>query len=157
MTDTPTRALPATDIPVRTTMSGYPEPFRTRVGQRVKRALGDHFGLNTFGVNLTELAPGAMSALMHRHSRQDEFIYILSGHPTLRTDRFEQELQPGDCIGFPAQGLAHHLVNKSDSLVTYLEIGDRTPGDSGDYPEDDLKAEHRDGGYVFMHKDGTSY
>jgi uncharacterized cupin superfamily protein len=32
------------------------------------------------------------------------------------------------------------LVNRSAKDVVYLEIGDRTPGDEGTYPSDDLKA-----------------
>ena len=35
---------------------------------REKRPLGDRFGLVNFGVNLTRLAPNAMSALRHAHS-----------------------------------------------------------------------------------------
>jgi uncharacterized cupin superfamily protein len=44
---------------------------------REKRPLGDLFGLTNFGVNLTTRAPGAVSALRHAHTTQDEFIYIL--------------------------------------------------------------------------------
>lgn len=40
---------------------------------------------------------------------QDEFIYLLSGHPTLVTDQGEVQLQPGDCAGFPAGGVAHQV------------------------------------------------
>jgi uncharacterized cupin superfamily protein len=32
------------------------------------------------------LAPGGSSALFHRHSRQDEFVYILEGDLVLVTD-----------------------------------------------------------------------
>ena len=35
--------------------SSYPEPFRGRVGERRKRALGDALGLRNFGVNLVHL------------------------------------------------------------------------------------------------------
>ena len=38
--------------------SGYPEPFRSRMGDRVKRRLGDACGLTRFGVNLVTLGPG---------------------------------------------------------------------------------------------------
>ncbi len=67
-------ALVAADVPPRTKPSNYPEPFASRMAGRVKRPLGDLFGLKNFGVNLTCLLPGAVSALHHRHSRQDEFI-----------------------------------------------------------------------------------
>lgn len=41
--------------------------------------------------------------------------------------------------------------------VSYLEVGDRTPGDEGVYPDDDLKAALVDGKWQFTHKDGTVY
>ena len=56
------------------------------------------------------------------------------------TDKGEVTLSPGMRAGFPARGLAHQLVNRTDRDVTYLEIGDRTPADEGSYPVDDLKA-----------------
>ncbi len=125
---------------------------------REKRALGDLFGLSNFGVNLTRLAPSAISSLRHAHSRQDEFIYILVGHPTLVTDEGETQLAPGLCAGFKAgTGNGHHLINQTDEVVVYLEIGDRTPGDSGSYPDDDLQAILIDGKWRFLHKDGTPY
>ena len=138
--------------------TGYPEPFAARMKARVKRRLGDAFGLRNFGVNLTRIAPGGMSALRHTHTRQDEFIYILEGTPTLVTDEGETLLAAGWCAGFPAGGGAHHLVNRSAEEVVYLEVGDRTPGDEVSYPDDDLRAEHGpDGRYAFRHKDGRPY
>jgi len=152
-------ALLATDAPARTKPSNYPEPFASRMGGREKRALGNVFGLNNFGVNLTRLAPGALSALRHAHSKQDEFVYILQGHPTLVTDEGATALSPGMCAGFKAgSGNGHHLVNASADDVVYLEVGDRTPGDEGSYPDDDLKAVlQANGSWAFLHKDGTPY
>ena len=126
---------------------------------REKRPLGDLFGLTNFGVNLTRLAPGAVSALRHAHSRQDEFIYVLEGHPTLITDAGEERLEPGMCAGFKAgSGNAHHLVNRTHAEVLYLEVGDRSPGDSASYPDDDIQAQFApDGRWRFAHKDGTPY
>jgi len=151
-------AIEAASAPLRSKPSNYPEPFFSRMAGREKRPLGDLFGLKNFGVNLTTLKPGAQSALLHRHSRQDEFIYVLSGHPTLVTDQGELALSPGMCAGFPAQGIAHHLVNRTGAEATYLEIGDRSTGDEGTYPADDLKAVLApDGTWSFTHKDGRAY
>lgn len=142
----------------RTRPSNYPEPFASRMSRREKRQLGNAFGLTNFGVNLTRLAPGGESALLHRHSRQDEFVYILEGQPTLVTDTTEIPLGPGMCAGFPAGGVAHHLVNRTEADVVYLEIGDRTDGDTAEYPQDDISAAlGPDGKWVFAHKDGTPY
>ena len=154
----PAIAIEATSAPLRSKASNYPEPFFSRMGRREKRPLGDVFGLRNFGVNLTTIHPGGESALLHRHSRQDEFIYILQGEPTLVTDKQELQLSPGMCAGFPAQGIAHQLVNRTDTAVVYLEIGDRTAGDEGSYPVDDLKAVlGPDGKWQFTHKDGRPY
>jgi len=60
----------ASQIPVHTAKSLYPAPFAALVQHRSKRMLGDHFGLSHFGVNLTTLAPGAISAIKHHHAKQ---------------------------------------------------------------------------------------
>ena len=151
-------ALHARDVAPRATPSVYPEPYAARMAGRVKRALGDAFGLESFGVNLTTLAPGAVSSLRHAHSRQDEWIFILRGHPTLMTDAGATELAPGMCAGFKAgSGDAHCLVNRSDEEVEYLEVGDRSADDVGVYPDDDIQALRVDGRWHFTRKDGSPF
>ncbi len=151
-------AIVAADAPARTKPTNYPEPFASRMAGREKRPLGDLFGLANFGVNLTRLAPNARSALRHAHTRQDEFVYILEGRPTLHTDEGRTQLSPGMCVGFKAgTGNGHCLINETRDDVVCLEIGDRTPGDEGSYPDDDLKATQLDGKWRFVHKDGTPY
>jgi uncharacterized cupin superfamily protein len=152
-------AILASDAPPRTKPSNYPEPFASRMSGRVKRPLGDLFGLTNFGVNLTRLTPGAVSALQHAHSRQDEFIYVLEGRPTLITDTKETLLHPGMCAGFKGgTGQGHHLVNRTNTDVVLLEVGDRSAGDSVSYPGDDIQAAlGSDGKWQFTHKDGRPY
>ena len=153
------RPLPAAEVPAPSKKSNYPEPYASLMNGRIKRKLGDFFQLKNFGVNLTTLSPGSISALKHRHSQQDEFIYVLSGTPTLVYGSHEYVLGPGECIGFRAgEGSAHHLVNRSENTVTYLEIGDRTSGDDVVYPDDDICAKSEaDGTWAFTHKDGRPY
>jgi len=140
------------------TGSGYPAPFDELVSGREKRALGNAVGLKNFGVNLVVLHPESASSQRHHHSKQDEFIYVLSGEITLCTDDGKQNIKAGECIGFPsATGNGHHLINESDSIATYIEIGDRTPGDQADYPDIDLVAKSENGRYKFYHKDGKPY
>ncbi len=148
----------ATQVAPRPKLSSYPEPFASRMAGREKRALGDMFGLANFGVNLTQLLPGASSALRHAHSKQDEFIYILHGYPVLITDAGEAQLSPGMCAGFPAgTGNAHRLINRTSEAVSYLEVGDRSPGDTAIYPDDDLQAMFVEDKWQFAHKDGSLY
>ena len=150
--------LVADQAPLRAKPSSYPEPFASRMRGRHKRPLGDLFGLKNFGVNLTTLEPGAVSALRHAHSTQDEFVYIVSGHPTVYLDDGPHTMAPGMCVGFRAgSGESHHLVNETQEAVMYVEIGDRSPHDQGSYPDDDLVAQLVDGAWRFTHKDGTPY
>jgi uncharacterized cupin superfamily protein len=156
MTDRP--ALFASEAPPRSKRTNYPEPFAAHVAGRDKRPLGDLFGLRNFGVNLTRLAPGAASSLHHRHSRQDEFIYVLEGEATLFTDRGQTTLRPGMVAGFAANGTAHHLENNGEGDCVFLEIGDRSERDTVTYPADDIQAVMGgDGRWRFAHKDGTPY
>lgn len=152
-------AVHASDVPPRARITNYPEPFASRVAGREKRVLGNLFGLTNFGVNLTRLGPGAVSSIRHAHSKQDEFIYVLEGHPTLVTDAGATQLEPGMCAGFRAgTGDAHHLVNRSGEDVLYLEVGDRTAGDEAVYPDDDLRVTRgADGKLSYTRKDGSAY
>jgi uncharacterized cupin superfamily protein len=151
-------AVVALDAAPRTKPSNYPEPFRSMVIDRVKRPLGDLFGLTNFGVNITTLPPDAISALRHAHTQQDEFVYVVSGSLVLLTDEGRTELSAGMCAGFKAgSGNAHQLSNESTADAVYLEVGDRTPGDDVNYPDDDLVARSENGAWVFSHKDGRVY
>lgn len=151
-------AIKATDAPARTKRSNYPEPFASQMNGRIKHPLGDLFGLTNFGINLTRLVPGGVSSLRHAHTKQDEFIYILQGRPTLHTNEGRTVLAPGMCAGFKAgSGNAHRLMNETSEEVVYLEAGDRTAGDEAYYPDDDIQAQLVDGRWKFTRKDGTPY
>jgi uncharacterized cupin superfamily protein len=141
------------------TGSAYPEPFRAACLDREKRALGDVFGLDQFGVNLTRLAPGAASAQRHWHSHEDELVYILDGEAVLITDAGEQVMTAGMCAGFKA-GVpnGHQIVNRSDRDVVFLEIGSRAKEGGADYPDIDMIVRRDDDGkWRYLHKDGTPY
>jgi uncharacterized cupin superfamily protein len=152
-------AILASEAPPRAKQTGYPAKMAAMVAGRSKHPLGDLFGLTNFGVNLTRLAPGAHSALRHAHAKQDEFVYILEGEPTLITDSGESPMNPGMCAGFKAgTGDAHHLVNRTTKDVVFLEVGDRSAGDSVSYPDDDVVAVFGpDGKWKYNRKDGTPY
>ena len=150
-------ALEPASVPERRG-SGYPEPFRSRMGDRVKRRLGDACGLTRFGVNLVTLPPGGQSALRHWHTAEDEFVYVLEGEVTLVTDGGEQLLRAGDCAGYPAgKPDAHHFVNRSDVPARYFEIGNRDPEDLAHYPDDDLAMAGERQDIRYVHKDGSAY
>ena len=162
MTDNSTDARPAavraTDVDARVG-SGYPEPFTAECRNRIKRTLGDVFGLTQFGVNLTTLPPGAWSAQRHWHEREDEFIHVIEGELVLISDDGEVTLAAGMCAGFPAgRANGHHVVNRSDSTASYLEIGTRSPNERAHYPDVDLAAQTlADGSIRFTNRRGEPY
>ncbi len=150
-------ALDAREVPVHAG-TDYPAPYDAAVMAREKRALGDAFGLGQFGVNLVRLPPGCWSSQRHWHGREDEFLYVLEGEPTLLTDAGEQLLRPGMVAGFPAgRADGHHLINNTDADVFYLEVGTRDPQDECHYPDIDLAFKLIAGAPAYVHADGTPY
>lgn len=103
--------------------------------------LGDAGGLTQFGAHHVTLPPGCWASQRHAHSAEDEFCYILTGHPTLIDDHGEHDLNPGDALTHKAgDENAHHLINRSDQDVTFLVIGTRAPEkDHVIYPDIDLE------------------
>ena len=161
MTDVSPKAGPAavrTEEVEARVGSGYPEPLAVECRDRIKRALGDVFGLTQFGVNLTALPPGAWSSQRHWHEHEDEFIYVIEGELVLISDNGEEALEAGMCAGFPAgRANGHHLVNRSGSTARYLEIGTRSPNERSHYPDVDLEARKAGDGFRFTRRNGEPY
>lgn len=136
--------------------SGYPAPFNGPCAERIRKRLGDAGGLKDFGVNLMHLPPGGWSSQRHWHSHEDEFVYILEGEMTLVEDGGETVLRAGDCAAFPkCTGNGHHMINRSDMTVVYLEVGSRSQDDLITCSDIDMMSPASDG--RFLHKDGTPY
>jgi len=136
----------------------YPEPYRSDVGDRERKAIGDAAGLTQFGVNLMRLGPGGKSSMRHWHENEDEFVYILSGEAVLIENDGETVLRAGDAAGWKAGAdNAHHLVNRSHADVTFIEVGTRSSDDEGHYPDVELSYHKKDGKIWFTKKDGSSF
>ncbi|MEO8019043.1 MAG: cupin domain-containing protein [Pseudomonadota bacterium] len=140
------------------TSCGYPEPYRSRVTPRAKRALGKELGLTMLGINHTTLPPGKESSMRHWHSHEEEFIYVLSGEVVLRTDAGEQVLKAGTCAGFPLGTTdGHQVVNRSNEPAVYLEMSSRDPRDEPRYSEADLRWNAADAPGIYTRKDGSRF
>ncbi len=147
-------AARALDLPARTG-SDYPAPHNAPCLARVRRALGDAFGLSQFGVNLLDLPPGTWSSQRHWHEREDEFVYVLEGEVVLVTDEGETVLTPGMTAGFRAgSGNGHHLVNRSDRTVRVLEVGTRSVEEVAHYSDIDMMVREDASGWGYFTKDG---
>ncbi|MEZ2219235.1 cupin domain-containing protein [Rhizobium sp. RCC_161_2] len=136
--------------------TGYPPQFNILSAERIRQRLGDAGGLTDFGFNLTRLPPGNWSSQRHWHSHEDECVYVLEGELTLIEDAGETVLRAGDCAAFPkGTGNGHHMINRSDAMAVYLEIGSRQPADVTTCSDIDMMSTNADG--RFVHKDGTVY
>ena len=138
----------------------YPAPYDTPCKAKYSRRLSDKDGLTQFGVNMVTLPPGAWSSQRHWHTEEDEFVYIISGHPTLVDDDGPQRLSPGDCTAHPCgEGNGHHMKNETDDDVVFLVVGTRKPHiDSAYYPDIDLKlVANGTDERVFTREDGSAF
>jgi uncharacterized cupin superfamily protein len=120
-----------------------------------RRALTAPFGVKDFVVFQTRVPPGEKSGLRHRHSRSEEFVYVLQGEAVLVDDHGETALSAGMCVGFPA-GSAHHLLNRADRDLVYLEVTRAAEGDEVEFPDDNLALAQPEPGRLrrFTRKDG---
>ncbi|HEY5107069.1 MAG TPA: cupin domain-containing protein [Caulobacteraceae bacterium] len=136
--------------------AGYPKPFDAPCAERIRRRLGNAGGLTDFGVNLMHLPPGGWSSQRHWHSAEDEFVFVLEGRLTLIEDAGETELRAGDCAAFAkGSGDGHHLINRSQAIAVYLEVGARSPNDVTTCSDIDMMSTNADG--RFVHKDGAPF
>jgi uncharacterized cupin superfamily protein len=104
------------------------DPELDAPSQRI--CLANAGGLSDFGINLMRLPPGNWSSQRHWHSHEDEFVYLLEGEVVLIENDGETVLRAGDCAAFPkGSGNGHHMINQSDAVAIYLEIGSRSPDD----------------------------
>jgi len=154
--------MPKIDMDTVPETSGttYPAPYGAPCKDRLKRAVGDVGGLSQFGVMHVTLKPDVWSSQRHYHSAEDEFVYIISGHPTLIDDDGETQLSPGDMTAHPAgDGNAHHMINKTNADVVFMVVGTRAPEtDHALYPDIDLDLPaNGTAKRVQTRKDGTPY
>lgn len=136
--------------------AGYPPPYGAPLAARVRQRLGDAGGLTDFGVNLMRLPPGGWSSQRHWHSHEDEFVFVLEGELVLVEDGGETVLKAGECAAFAkGSGDGHHMINRSDAVALYLEMGSRQPADVTICSDVDMMTTNADG--RFTHKDGTPF
>jgi uncharacterized cupin superfamily protein len=147
-------AVRASDLPAGRG-SDYPAPHDQPCRERIRRALGDAFGLSQFGVNLLELPPGTWSSQRHWHERQEELVYVLEGEVVLVTDEGETTLTQGMTAGFRAgTGNGHHLVNRSDRAARVIEVGTRTVEEVAHYPDIAMMVREDAAGWGYFTADG---
>lgn len=71
-----------------------------------EKHLDADFGLalqtKKLGVHWVQLPKNERTFLPHAESHEEEFVYIVSGHPHVWINGFIYQLEPGMAVGFPA-------------------------------------------------------
>ena len=91
-------------------------------------------GLQRAHVNLLRVPPGKEAFMLHRHSVQEEWSYIVEGEGTAQIGEDKIEVGAGDFIAFPLNGKAHTIVNTGTRDLVYLTGGEDSPYDIGHFP-----------------------
>jgi uncharacterized cupin superfamily protein len=93
-----------------------PEGFRAGM-MRVGRQLG----ARQTGTSVYELPPGQAICPYHYEYGEEEWLLVLSGHPTLRHSDGSERLEPWDLVCFPTGPAgAHGVRNDSGETVRVL-------------------------------------
>ena len=91
--------------------------------------------LTRIGVNWVRVPPRKESFVYHSHHREEEWLYVLSGHGVVEIGDEEVEVGPGDFVGFPAPQAPHHLRSSSgEEDLVYLVGGEVLDVDVANFP-----------------------
>lgn len=98
--------------------------------------IGLLIGARKLGYRLSRIPPGKAFCPLHWHEQEEEFYYVLEGHPSVRTLRGSLRCNPGDFIAFPTgKRGAHQLLNESDSPCLVLMVGGWSQSEVCFYPD----------------------
>jgi uncharacterized cupin superfamily protein len=111
----------------------FSHPFNP-ASQLHGHSLSDPAGLQRVALHVLRVPAGKESFVYHRHEREEEFLYVLSGRAVIEIGDDKHELGPGDFVGFPAPSVAHHLTNPFDEDLVYLSGGERRDVEISEFP-----------------------
>ena len=91
-------------------------------------------GLTRLGVQIIRIPPGKQSFIPHAHSLEEEFVLVIEGAGQVVLDGVAHDIGPGDFVGFPTDGVVHHLVGAGPGDLVYLTAGERSRVEVADMP-----------------------
>jgi uncharacterized cupin superfamily protein len=98
--------------------------------------VGSLIGARKLGYRVARLAPGKSFCPLHSHEAEEEFFFVLAGHPSVRTLRGTAKCRPGDFIAFPTgERGTHELRNESEEPCTVILVGMNEAVEICKYPD----------------------
>ena len=116
------------DLPLETEAHGA--RFEVQRGE-----IGEALGLSVLGCMLHVVPPGKAAFPYHRHHGCDELFFIVSGNGEYRIGEKRLQVRAGDCLGAPAGGEAHQIVNTGAEELRYLGLSNNPASDLVEYPD----------------------
>jgi uncharacterized cupin superfamily protein len=110
-----------------------PEGFRAGLAR-----LGKALGGEDSGISVYELPPGQAVCPYHYEVGEEEWLIVLSGHPTLRHPDGSDGLAPWDVVRFPKgpEG-AHRISNETGETLRVLMFSTVIHPTATVYPDSD--------------------
>ena len=131
---------------------------REKAGSRFEAStsiLGVQLGLFGLGATLHEVPPGKTASPFHRHHTSDEMFLVLSGTGIYRYGEARIPIKEWDCLGAPAGGEGHQIINTGDVPLRYLGVSNNTNADVVEYP--DTGRIHVDVGATGHHRENATF
>jgi uncharacterized cupin superfamily protein len=102
---------------------------------------GKQLGAEETGASLYELPPGEAICPYHYEYGEEEWLVVLSGHPSLRTPEGTEQLEPLDLVFFPkGPAGAHKVLNATDETARVLMWSQVVTPTATAYPDSDKVA-----------------
>ena len=122
---------------------------------------GPQLGAKQTGASLYELSPGQALCPYHYEYAEEEWLLVLSGHPSVRDPDGTHELQPDDVVFFtPGPEGAHQVRNDTDETVRVLMWSTVVTPTATVYPDSDkvaLWTGNRDDDLIVPRSSGVDY
>ncbi len=100
-----------------------------------KKSLSQNSGGQKLGCSIYEVPPGKSAFPFHYHCSNEEAIFILEGNAELRFGEQSYFVSKGDYLTFPAEGSAHQLTNRGETVLIYICISTMIEPDIKIYPD----------------------
>ena len=100
--------------------------------------VGPLVGGRLLGMSVYELPPGQSICPYHYELGYEEWLFVLTGRPTLRTPDGERELRAWDMVFFPeGEAGAHKVTNTTGDTLRVAILSNKGDPGAAVYPDSD--------------------